>query len=43
LSGRLDRLAQQGVTEVAFQPMGDIERELRTFAEASGISQARHG
>lgn len=39
LLGRLDRLAQQGVTEVAFQPMGDIERELRVFAEASGISQ----
>jgi 5,10-methylenetetrahydromethanopterin reductase len=41
LSGRLDRLAHQGVTEIAFQPMGDIERELRAFAEASGISQAR--
>lgn len=35
--GRLDRLAQAGVTEVAFQPMGDIERELRTFAEAAGL------
>lgn len=43
LSDRLDRLAQQGVTEVALQPMGDIERELRIFAEASGISQARPG
>jgi 5,10-methylenetetrahydromethanopterin reductase len=40
LSGRLDALAEQGVTEVAFQPMGDIERELRAFAEASGISKA---
>jgi 5,10-methylenetetrahydromethanopterin reductase len=38
LPARLDRLAQQGVTEVAFQPMGDIERELRTFAEAAGIN-----
>ena len=40
LPARLDRLAQQGVTEVAFQPMGDIERELRAFADASGIGPA---
>jgi 5,10-methylenetetrahydromethanopterin reductase len=41
LPARLDRLAQQGVTEVAFQPMGDIERELRTFAEAaSGLPRS---
>jgi 5,10-methylenetetrahydromethanopterin reductase len=26
-----------GVTEVAFQPMGDIERELRAFAAANGL------
>ncbi|MCP3856932.1 MAG: LLM class flavin-dependent oxidoreductase [Actinomycetia bacterium] len=32
---RLDRLTDQGVTEVAFQPMGDIDRELRAFAEAA--------
>jgi len=34
---RLSRLADQGVTEVAFQPMGDIERELRAFASAAGL------
>jgi len=37
LPGRLEKLADQGVTEVAFQPMGDIERELRAFAEAAGL------
>jgi 5,10-methylenetetrahydromethanopterin reductase len=26
-----------GVTEIAFQPMGDIERELRAFAAAAGL------
>lgn len=36
LPGRLEALAAQGITEVAFQPMGDIERELRTFAAAAG-------
>lgn len=36
LPGRLDKMGEQGITEVAFQPMGDIERELRVFAEASG-------
>jgi 5,10-methylenetetrahydromethanopterin reductase len=34
---RLDQLAAQGVTEVAFQPMGDIDRELRAFAAATGL------
>lgn len=38
LTARLDRLASQGVTEVAFQPMGDIERELRAFAAAAELS-----
>ncbi len=38
LPGRLDHLASQGITEVAFQPMGDIERELHAFAEAAGRS-----
>lgn len=34
---RLDRLATAGATEVLYAPMGpDIERELRTFMEASG-------
>jgi 5,10-methylenetetrahydromethanopterin reductase len=32
LSARLDDLAAAGVTEVAYQPAGDIERELRAFA-----------
>jgi 5,10-methylenetetrahydromethanopterin reductase len=32
LSTRLDALAATGVTEVAYQPAGDIERELRAFA-----------
>jgi 5,10-methylenetetrahydromethanopterin reductase len=33
---RLDRFAEQGVTEVVYQPAGpDIARELATFAEAA--------
>jgi 5,10-methylenetetrahydromethanopterin reductase len=28
-----------GVTEIAFQPMGDVERELRAFAAATGLGQ----
>jgi 5,10-methylenetetrahydromethanopterin reductase len=32
---RVDELAAAGVTEVAFQPVGDIERELRAFAGAT--------
>ncbi|MEZ5375685.1 MAG: LLM class flavin-dependent oxidoreductase [Acidimicrobiales bacterium] len=35
LPGRIQRLADQGVTEIAFQPMGDIERELQVFADAA--------
>ncbi len=35
LPDRLERLAHQGITEVAFQPVGDIERELRAFASAA--------
>ena len=38
--GRLDRLADQGITEVAFQPMGDISRELQSFAAAAGLASA---
>lgn len=34
---RLARLADAGITEVAFQPMGDVERELRAFAAAGGL------
>lgn len=37
LPGRLDQLAAQGITEVAFQPMGDVARELRAFAEAASL------
>lgn len=38
LGDRLERLSYQGITEVAFQPMGDIERELRAFAEAADLT-----
>ena len=34
---RIERLAAAGITEVAFQPMGNIERELRTFAAAAEL------
>jgi len=34
---RLDRLATQGITEVAFQPMGDVTRELKAFAHAASL------
>ncbi len=37
LGGRFERFAEQGITEVAFQPMGDIERELRAFAAAAEL------
>jgi 5,10-methylenetetrahydromethanopterin reductase len=37
LPDRLGQLGQQGITEVAFQPMGDITRELKTFAAAAGL------
>ena len=40
LPDRLDQLAGQGITEVAFQPMGDIERELRAFATAAGLGRS---
>ena len=35
---RMERLAAAGITEVSFQPMGDVERELRAFAAAAGLS-----
>ena len=35
---RIDQLESQGITEIAYQPMGDIEREMRTFASAAGLS-----
>ena len=34
---RMERLAAAGITEVAFQPMGDVERELRSFAAAARL------
>ncbi|WP_419855406.1 LLM class flavin-dependent oxidoreductase [Candidatus Poriferisodalis sp.] len=34
---RMERLAAAGITEVSFQPMGDVERELRTFAAAASL------
>lgn len=37
LPDRLQKLADQGVTEVSFQPMGDVERELEAFANAAGL------
>ena len=37
LPARLERLAEQGITDVAFQPLGDVGRELRAFAEAAGL------
>lgn len=39
LPGRLDSLAAQGITEVAFQPAGDIRRELTAFAGAAGLAR----
>jgi len=38
LPAKLENLAGQGITEVAFQPMGAIERELQAFAAAAGIN-----
>ena len=35
--GRMHDLGEMGVTEVAFQPMGDVERELEAVAAASGL------
>lgn len=37
ISARIEEFAGQGVTEIAFQPMGDVERELRSFAGAAGL------
>ncbi|WP_419916570.1 LLM class flavin-dependent oxidoreductase [Candidatus Poriferisodalis sp.] len=34
---RMERLAAAGITEVSFQPMGNVERELRAFAAAAGL------
>ena len=40
LPERLGGLAAQGITEVAFQPMGDVTRELVAFARAAGLPRA---
>jgi 5,10-methylenetetrahydromethanopterin reductase len=39
LPQRLEALAAQGITEVAFQPMGEVERELRAFAGAAALTR----
>ncbi|MFN0030367.1 MAG: LLM class flavin-dependent oxidoreductase [Acidimicrobiales bacterium] len=39
LPERIGELAAAGITEIAFQPMGDIERELRAFAAAAGLTK----
>ncbi len=41
LPERIEQLAAGGVTEIAFQPMGDIEQELRSFAAAAGVGGRR--
>ncbi|MDG1197359.1 MAG: LLM class flavin-dependent oxidoreductase [Actinomycetota bacterium] len=38
VAAKINEFTDQGVTEIAFQPMGNIERELSAFARASGIS-----
>src|SRR5262249_5076987 len=40
LPERLAGLAAQGITEIAFQPMGDVTRELTAFARAAGLARA---
>ncbi len=35
---QIAELETQGITEIAYQPMGDIEREMRTFASAAGLT-----
>ncbi len=37
MAARLEQLAAQGITEVAFQPMGNIARELQIFADTVGM------
>jgi 5,10-methylenetetrahydromethanopterin reductase len=32
---KLDRLAQAGVTEIVYQPVGDVRRELEMFMSAA--------
>jgi 5,10-methylenetetrahydromethanopterin reductase len=39
LPGRLEAIGASGVTEIAFQPMGDVPRELRAFAAAAGLTR----
>jgi len=35
---RIDELESHGITEIAYQPMGDIEREMKTFAKAAALT-----
>lgn len=37
LPARLAQLEAGGITEIAFQPMGDVPRELEAFAAAAGL------
>jgi 5,10-methylenetetrahydromethanopterin reductase len=41
LPGRIDALGRSGITEIAFQPMGDVPRELRAFAAAASLGTGR--
>jgi 5,10-methylenetetrahydromethanopterin reductase len=39
VSTRIGEYAEAGVTEIVYQPSGpDIERELRAFASAAGLT-----
>ena len=38
VKARIDELDSHGITEIAYQPMGDIEREMKTLARAAGLS-----
>jgi 5,10-methylenetetrahydromethanopterin reductase len=36
---KVEGLAAQGATEIVYQPIGDIRRELERFADAVGIGR----
>jgi 5,10-methylenetetrahydromethanopterin reductase len=40
IGARIDALAREGVTELAYQAHGDIQHELERFAEAAGLVSA---
>jgi 5,10-methylenetetrahydromethanopterin reductase len=35
---KIDDLVANGVTEIVYQPTGDIRRELESFADAMGLT-----